>query len=380
MRGELGESLATVQKLDVPLAEATTSSLEALQAYTLGLKAVHEKGPAASLPHNQRAIQLDPNFAIGYASVGSDYYTLGELERASEYFTKAFELREHASEREKLDITAAYYEHVTGELEKATQTYQEWIESYPRDYRAHLRLGNVYDGQGQYEKGADAQRESVRLSPDSGGPYASLGNSLLALQRNDEARQIIQQTQTRKLDNFVLHNALYALAFVGSDSAAIEEQQQWFAGKPDYENEGLGLASDTEAYAIACLTTFLLTPWSSGATREGHLTHTGRQDYSVKFSSIFSWVSWEAGSHFHCRPAFSADCASMGWPPFTSTDLTVPLGATNTSTFTLPAILIGTRNAGILRRHPQYNSACAFRSLLRSSKVGDEHECRQDGK
>jgi tetratricopeptide (TPR) repeat protein len=249
LRGELGESLAAVQKFDVPLEQATTSSLEALQEYTLGLKAVHEKGPAAALPHSQRAIQLDPNFAIGYENVGSDYYSLGELGRASEYFTKAFELREHASEREKLDITAAYYEHVTGELEKAAQTYQGWIESYPREYRAHLRLGNVYTGQGQYEKGADAQRESLRLNPDSGGPYAALGNSLLALQRYDEARQIIQQAQARKRDNYVLHSALYGLAFLGADSPAMGEQQQWFAGQPDDENFGLLLASDTEAYA-----------------------------------------------------------------------------------------------------------------------------------
>jgi serine/threonine protein kinase/tetratricopeptide (TPR) repeat protein len=249
LRGELGESLATVQKFDVPLEQATTSSLEALQEYTLSLKAIHEKGPAAALPHSQRAIQLDPNFAIGYASVGSDYYTLGELGRASEYFTKAFELREHASEREKLDLTAAYYEHVTGELEKAAQTYQGWIESYPREYRAHLRLGNVYTGQGQYEKGSDAQRESLRLNPDSGGPYAALASSLLALQRYDEARQTMQQAQTRKRDNYVLHNALYALAFLGADSPAMAEQQQWFAGQPDDENSGLSLASDTEAYA-----------------------------------------------------------------------------------------------------------------------------------
>ena len=133
LRSELGESLATVQKLDVPLSEATTSSLDALQAYSLGLKAFSEKGPAAELPYDQRAIQLDPNFAMGYEEVGSDYYGLGELGRASDYYTKAFELREHASEREKLTITAGYYETVTGELDKARLAYQQWVESYPRD-------------------------------------------------------------------------------------------------------------------------------------------------------------------------------------------------------------------------------------------------------
>ena len=110
LRGELGESLATVQKLDVPLAEATTSSLEALKAYSLGLKAVNEKGSAAALPYHQRAIELDSNFAMGYLAVGYDYSNLAEVGRADEYFTKAFQLREHASEREKLHITANYYE------------------------------------------------------------------------------------------------------------------------------------------------------------------------------------------------------------------------------------------------------------------------------
>ena len=122
-----------MQKFDVPLAQATTSSLEALKAYSLGEKAFHEKGPAAALPYYQRAIELDPNFAMGYSQLGSDYYYLGELGGASEYFTKAFQLREHASEREKLAITANYYETVTGELDKAAQTYQEGIESYPRE-------------------------------------------------------------------------------------------------------------------------------------------------------------------------------------------------------------------------------------------------------
>ena len=109
LRGELGESLATVQKFDVPLAEATTSSLEALKAYSLGRKARNEKGSAAALPYHQRAIELDPNFAMGYEAVGGDYSSLGELGRASDYFAKAFQLREHASERERLGIAATYY-------------------------------------------------------------------------------------------------------------------------------------------------------------------------------------------------------------------------------------------------------------------------------
>ncbi len=249
LRGELGESLATVQKLDVPLEQATTSSLEALQAYSLGRKADNEKGPAAALPYDQRAIQLDPNFAMGYWAVGADYSNLGELGRTSEYYTKAFQLREHASEREKLAIAARYYLSVTGERDKAAQTYQEEIESYPRDFRAYGNLGSVYGEQGQYEKAAEVTRQALRLAPDQVAPYDNLANHALASQRFDEARQIIHEAQMRKLDDYILHNALYGLAFLGADSAAMAEQQQWFAGKPDYENFGLALASDTEAYA-----------------------------------------------------------------------------------------------------------------------------------
>jgi tetratricopeptide (TPR) repeat protein len=247
LRGGLGESLATVQKLDVPLEQATTSSLEALKAYSLGIKAVNEKGYAAALSYDQRAIQLDPNFAMGYLAVGNDYSSLGELGRGSEYYTKAFQLREHASEREKLQIAAVYYQVVTGQLDKAAQTYQEAIENYPRRTGAYVNLGIVYGAQGQYEKAAEVTRQAVRLAPDENN-YGNLANYTLALQRFDEARQVIHEAQSRKLDDFILRNALYALAFLGANSAAMAEQQQWFAGKPE-ENFGLALASDTEAYA-----------------------------------------------------------------------------------------------------------------------------------
>ncbi len=146
LRSELGESLATVHRFDVPLAEATTSSLEALKAYSLGQKAASEKGAAESLPYDQRAIELDPNFAMGYEAVGIHYYNLAEPARASEYVAKAFQLREHASERERLKITASYYSSVTGELDKAAQTYQETIASYPREIAAYNNLGIVFAG------------------------------------------------------------------------------------------------------------------------------------------------------------------------------------------------------------------------------------------
>jgi serine/threonine protein kinase/Tfp pilus assembly protein PilF len=248
LRGELGESLATVQKFDVPLAEATTSSLEALKAYSLGLKTYRAKGIAASIPYFRRAIELDPNFAMGYLELASDYGSVVDMERASEYFTKAFQLREHASEREKLLITADYYSNVTGELEKAAKTFQEEIEIYPRESQAYGNLSLVYASLGQYEKAADFQLQDRHFAPDDVGVYANLANDALALQRFDEAQQIIHEAQTRKFDDAIFHNELYALAFVKLDSAAMAEQQRWFASNPEFENWGLALASDTEAF------------------------------------------------------------------------------------------------------------------------------------
>ncbi len=249
LRGELGESLATVQRFDLPLDQATTSSLEALKAYSLGIKALSEKGPAAALPYNQRAIELDPNFAMGYRAVGLGYAYLGQTERTSEYVTKAFQLREHASERERLAITANYYQNVTRELDKAAQIYQESIESYPREYGAYNNLGLAYAAQGQYEKAAQIMRQGMRLAPDRATWNENLAIYALALQRFDETRKISDDTRARKGDDLTLHTAVYALAFVESDSAAMAEQQQWFAGKPKYETFGLALTSDTEAYA-----------------------------------------------------------------------------------------------------------------------------------
>jgi serine/threonine protein kinase/tetratricopeptide (TPR) repeat protein len=246
LRSELGESLATVQKFDVPLEQATTPSLEALKAYSLARKALREKGAGADLPYDQRAIELDPNFAMGYMAMGGDYFTLGEVGRAGEYFTKAFQLREHASELEKLAIAANYYQYVTGELDKAAQTFQEEIESYPRDGAAHSNLGVVFAEQGQYQRALEITRQAA---PDGTlFPSDNVATDSLALEQFDQTRQIIRDAQARKLDDVILRNVLYTLAFLGSDSAAMVEQQQWFAGKRGYETYGLALASDTEAY------------------------------------------------------------------------------------------------------------------------------------
>jgi DNA-binding winged helix-turn-helix (wHTH) protein/tetratricopeptide (TPR) repeat protein len=249
LRAELGESLATVQKFDVPLQDATTSSLEALQAYSRGIIASREKGPDASLPYDQRAVQLDPNFAMGYLGLGGDYFSMSELGRASEYFTKAFQLREHASERERLEIDANYYENVTGELYKAARAYQELTASYPRDAAYYNYLGIVYATLGLYQKAEEVTRQARELAPDRVAMYSNLSAYLVAQRRFDQSRQVIEEAHARKLEDFILHNVLYGLAFLQSDSPAMAEQERWFADKPEFANDGLALAADTRAYA-----------------------------------------------------------------------------------------------------------------------------------
>jgi tetratricopeptide (TPR) repeat protein len=184
---------------------------------------------------------------MGYLGLGQDYFSLSEEGRGSQYYARAFQLREPTTEREKLAITAAYYDSVTGELEKAAQTYREEIKSYPREYRAYLDLGGVYGMQGQYQKAAEADRESLRLAPENVVPYGNLSADLLALQSLDETWQLVQEAQTRKLDNFAVHEVRYGLSFLRSDFPSMEKEQQWFTGKPE-ESFGFSLASDTAAY------------------------------------------------------------------------------------------------------------------------------------
>jgi serine/threonine protein kinase/Flp pilus assembly protein TadD len=248
LRSELGESLATVQKFDVPLPQATTPSLEALKAFSVGNKAAREKGSPAALPYYHHAIELDPNFAMAYRAMGANYSNLAEVGRAREYYSKAFQLRDHTSEREKLSIAANYYDTVTGELDKAVRTYQELIENYPRDNAAYGNLAFVYATQGQYDRAVEMDRQNLRLAPHNMLAYESLVNDLLSSQHLDDARQSLHGAELARLDDYLLRDAHYALAFLANDSPGMTEQLKWFESKPDYENYGLSLASDTEAY------------------------------------------------------------------------------------------------------------------------------------
>ena len=248
MRGELGESLGSVQKYDVPLADATTSSLQALKALSLGRKA-YRQDTGVALRYFQEASELDPNFAMAYHDLGRLYFTLDEMEKGRANFAKAFALRGHSSEREKLEITATYYENVTGELEKALYTRRQQVASYPHVSESYDGLGYVCSLLGKYDIAIDMFRQSIRLNPDSPDTYGLLADSLLSVQQLEESRTTVQEAHSRNIDALLLHTALYDLAFLKADASAMTDEERWMKDQPQYENFGYSLASDSEAYA-----------------------------------------------------------------------------------------------------------------------------------
>jgi tetratricopeptide (TPR) repeat protein len=249
LRGQLGESLTQAQKRTIPLEQETTSSLEALQAYSLALEISSEKGSASTVPQLQRAIQLDPNFAMAYRRLARAYGSLGQLERSSEYMTKAFELREHASEHERLLITGDYYRNVIHDLPKAQADGEEIISRYPRDFRELGNLSNTYVQLGEFEKAVRVSQQAMDLNPDVGNSYTNLANQFLALGRFDESRRVIERAESRKFDNVVQRTTTYMLAFVAGDAAGMSRESQWIEDHPDVKDNGLSLRSDTEAFA-----------------------------------------------------------------------------------------------------------------------------------
>jgi eukaryotic-like serine/threonine-protein kinase len=249
LRRKLGESLSTVQKLDTPLGEATTPSLEALQAFSLGWETVRKGDWAAAVPFFQRAIRLDPNFAMAYASLGVGYVNLGEASLAAENTRKAYELRERVSEREKFYIESHYYHFVAGDLEKARRVYALWVQTYPRDDGPVNNLAGIYQALGQYDKGLADFRELLRRDPEDALMYANVVSSYLYLNRLKEARVAVEEARAKKLDSPALHFLAYAIAFLQNDAAGMEQQTEWATGKPGIEDVLLANEAATAAYS-----------------------------------------------------------------------------------------------------------------------------------
>jgi tetratricopeptide (TPR) repeat protein len=247
IRNKLGESLSTVHAYDTPLMEATTPSLDALKAYTVGLQK-GKSNDAAALPFFKRAIELDPEFASAYSGLAACYLNLGESGLAQENFTKAFELRNHVSEREKLLIAARYYNHVTGELPKAIEAYQLWTQAYPHDAGARGNLGMLYGASGQYEKSIAETQEAIQLEPDAGTNYSNLLLAQAALDRFDDARNTFNLEIVKKIEDPILRVNWFGVAFVLGDTAEMDKQMAWSAAKPQGEDNFLAAKSDAEGY------------------------------------------------------------------------------------------------------------------------------------
>ena len=245
LRARLGESLPSVQKFDVPV-EASTSSLEALKNYSMGITAGRTQGTAASIPFMKRAVELDPNFAMAYAAQSVNYGNLGERSLAMEFGEKAYQLRDRVTEREKLRITANYFSS-RGETEKAAQVYEMWIASYPRDFVPHGNLSGAYLNLGQMEKALAEGQEALRIAPSVNG-YSNLGITYVMLNRLDEAKATIDDALAHKLDGGNLRASMYCLAFRRGDVAQMAQLVAWGAGKPGEEDSLLSAQSDTEAY------------------------------------------------------------------------------------------------------------------------------------
>ena len=249
LRNKLGESLSTVQKFDTPL-EATTPSLEAWKAFSSGIQTISTKGSDAAIPFFKHAIELDPNFALAYAYLGIMENDIGENSLAVEYHRKAYELRDRISEAERYSVTVTYYKDVTGNIEKAIEACQLWIQAYPRaDHPHDLLAGMILPVIGQYERAAEEATEAIRLNPDFPIPYAQRILAFIALNRLDQAKATYAQTIERKLNNPLFYFGLYQIAFLQNDAAGMTQQVAKTAGQPGWGDGILGMEADTAAYS-----------------------------------------------------------------------------------------------------------------------------------
>jgi serine/threonine protein kinase/Tfp pilus assembly protein PilF len=248
LRGRLGESLSSVQKFGTPVDEATTPSLEALKAYSLGRRTSLVKGDAAALPFFKRAVELDPKFAMAYVALASIYHNLREAALARENARKAYDLRNRVSERERLAIESQYYTTATGELERAAEVYQVWKQTYPREFVPYANLGLLFINLGKYENSLEETSEALHLEPNVVVAFANLAYNYECLDRLDQAQAVMKQAEERKVESALLLGIHYLLAFLQNDSSEMARILSAAEGKPGIEDLLLSTAADTEAW------------------------------------------------------------------------------------------------------------------------------------
>jgi eukaryotic-like serine/threonine-protein kinase len=249
MREKLGESIATAEKFDTPLDQVTTTSLDALQAFSRGRVSMMGKGDfTAAIPQLEQAIRLDPNFALAYAALATCYYDLGESSKAADYAKKAYELRDHVSERERLAIESQYHLFATGDLEKARQALELWAETYPRDLVAQVDLDANYGTLGQSNKSLEGLKRAVQMDPGSALAMTDLFASSIETDHFEEARNLAVEAQTKKMDSPALHLGLYQLGFLQNDTAEMAKQVNWAKDQPGIEDALIAAEADVAAF------------------------------------------------------------------------------------------------------------------------------------
>ncbi|HEY2972256.1 MAG TPA: protein kinase [Pyrinomonadaceae bacterium] len=233
LREQLGESLASVQKYDAPIYQATTSSLDALKIFSMGVEKQLNGKYLDAIPLFKRATEIDPNFARAYAAMSSMYYNTRQYDLAADASRKAYDLRDRVGEYEKFYITQVYYDNVTGELDKYLETLELWKRTYPRDSAPHNNLAVKYTELRQFDKGLEEAREAIRLNPNSASGHSILATCFVGLNRFDEAKEIIRKALSQNLENLTMHQNLYRMAFLQGDAAAMKQEVDWVSGKPE---------------------------------------------------------------------------------------------------------------------------------------------------
>ena len=239
MRAKLGESRSSIQKLNRPLEEATTGSLEALQNYTEGRVLLDQGRFLAARPLFERAIALDPNFATAYFYVAVAFNNAGDTAREAEYYRKAFALIDRVSEYERVSIAGGYYGS-TGELDKEMDGYRLGTENYPRAWGFPNNLSQSYINLGEFEEGLKQGQTANQLQPNAEPPYRRLLDAYLCLGRLDEARKVAERARMQGINGARIHQRFLEMAYVEDDQAAVSREIQWYAGKPE-EYLSLGL-------------------------------------------------------------------------------------------------------------------------------------------
>jgi tetratricopeptide (TPR) repeat protein len=231
VRIALGESLASIQRFDVPIEQVTTPSLEALRAFTLGQRQRAQGREVESIPLYVRAIELDPDFASAYMGLSTIYSNLGDADRAREYAKKAYERRGRVGERERLSLTYQYHYNVTGDQARAREALEVWRQSFPREFQPVNALALADNFTGRFERAVEEAREAVRRNPAHGFPYSNLAHAYRGLGRFDEARKTAEQAVALRVETLPTRRLLYQMAMAAGDHQAALQQLEWARGR-----------------------------------------------------------------------------------------------------------------------------------------------------